>query len=234
MDSLPKLKLSPIAAWRNCVLLTLAGCLLLGLICFVALGNYLPKRLPLFEAAVIQQLAFAAALGVITAGIWLIQRRRGESFRELGWRKPTTPLAITLAIHLGALYLWGSYFGAQHYLPAENVLALHLPRLLLIPVGLFMAFAEELMMRGFFMTELARARVATWIQILASGAFSAVYHAMHNPTLEGYLPSFILFTLHAALYALGRRSLTPTILAHSIYHVFGEPYLLMLAMRAAA
>jgi hypothetical protein len=48
----------------------------------------------------------------------------------------------------------------------------------------------------------------------------------------GFLPSFVLFSLHAGLYVIGKRSLTPVILAHSIYHVFGEPYLLMLALVA--
>ena len=88
-------------------------------------------------------------------------------------------------------------------------------------------------MRGFFMTELQRARVPTWLQIVSSGACSAVYHAIQNPTLEGFLPSFVLFSLHAGLYVLGRRSLTPSCIAHGMYHVFGEPYLLMMAMKAA-
>jgi membrane protease YdiL (CAAX protease family) len=88
------------------------------------------------------------------------------------------------------------------------------------------------MMRGFFMTELQRARVATWLQIIASGACSASYHALQNPTLLGFLPSFCLFSLHAGLYVLRKRSLTPVIGTHSIYHVFGEPYLLMMAQVA--
>ena len=40
----------------------------------------------------------------------------------------------------------------------------------------------------------------------------------------------VLFTLHAGLYVLGKRSLTPVVVAHGIYNVFGEPYLLMMAM----
>src|SRR5262249_21397405 len=77
-----------------------------------------------------------------------------------------------------------------------------------------------------------KARVATWLQIVASGGCSAVYHAFQNPTPAGFLPSFVLFSVHAGLYVLGRRSLTPVVITHSIYHVFGEPYLLMLALAA--
>jgi hypothetical protein len=53
-----------------------------------------------------------------------------------------------------------------------------------------------------------------------------------KPQSDQVRPSFILFSLHAGLYVLGRRSLTPVILAHSIYHVLGEPYLLMMVFAA--
>jgi membrane protease YdiL (CAAX protease family) len=232
---MPDLRPLPLLiAWRNALTITLLGCLLLGLGCFVVLGNYLPKRLPLIEAAVIQQIGFAVALGIILGAIVWWQRARGESLRELGWQRPTTRPALILGVLLGGLYLWGSYFGARYVLPGENVLAPTWTRLALAPLGVFMAIAEEVMMRGFFMTELHRARVPAWLQILVSGACSAVYHALQNPTLEGFFPSFVLFSLHAGLYVLGRRSLTPSIVAHSMYHVFGEPYLLMMAMAAAA
>lgn len=236
VDALRNQPLTPLThfqAWRNCLAITLLGCLLLGLGCFVGLGTFLPQRLTLFEAAVGQQIGFAVGLGLILLVIVLIQHWRGESLRELGWRRPTTATDLVLAILLGGLYLSGSYFGAKHVLPGENVLAWHGARLFLAPLGIFMAIAEETMMRGFFMTELERARVPVWLQIISSGACSAAYHTIQNPTLEGFLPSFVLFSLHAGLYVLGRRSLTPTCVAHGMYHVFGEPYLLMMAMKAA-
>ncbi len=143
-----------------------------------------------------------------------------------------TKTAIALALVLGALYILGAWFGARAVLKGVDVAEFNWTRVALAPLGIFMAFAEETMMRGFFMTELQRARVSVWVQILASGACSAVYHSLHNPTLLGYLPSFVLFTLHAALYVLGKRSLTPTIITHGMYHVLGEPYLLMMATAA--
>jgi hypothetical protein len=77
---------------------------------------------------------------------------------------------------------------------------------------------------------LQRAWVSTWLQVVGSGACSAVYHALQNSTPLGFFPSFVLFSMHAALYVLGKPSLTPTVLAHSIHHVFGEPYLLMMVL----
>ena len=73
--------------------------------------------------------------------------------------------------------------------------------------------------------------MASWLQIVASGACSALYHALNKTTLSGFsmafFPAFVLFSVHAGLYVLAKRSLTPPIVAHSIYNVFGEPYLLM-------
>jgi membrane protease YdiL (CAAX protease family) len=210
--------------------LTLLGCLLLGFGCFILLGRYLPTRMDLFHAAVWQQVGFAVALGVIFAVIVIWQRARGSSLAELGWAAPTTVPALVLAVLLGIAYLTGSCFGARFVLRGVDVLEFNWVRVVLAPLGVFMAVAEETMMRGFFMTELARARVSTWLQIAGSGACSAVYHALQDPTPLGFFPSFVLFSMHAGLYVLGKRSLTPTIVAHSLYHVFGEPYLLMMAL----
>jgi membrane protease YdiL (CAAX protease family) len=219
-----------LTAWRNALAITLLGCLLLGLGCFVLLGKFLLARMDLFRAAVCQQIGFGVSLAIILTVIVLWQRARGLSLRELGWRRPTSRLALALGVLLGAAYIAGSYFGARYVLRGVDVTEFHWARVALAPLGIFMAIAEETMMRGFFMTELERARVATWLQIVASGACSAVYHTLHNPTPLGFVPSFVLFSLHAGLYVVGRRSLTPTIVAHSIYHVFGEPYLLMMVL----
>jgi hypothetical protein len=217
-------------AWGNALAITLFGCLLLGLGCFVWLGQLLRERMDLLHAAVWQQVGFAVALSLILIVIFVWQRVRGQSLSELGWGKPTTPLALILALLLGTAYLWGAYFGARQVLPGVNVLYFTWLRVWLAPLGILMAVAEETMMRGFFMTELNRARIATWLQILGSGACSAAYHTLQNPTPSGFFPSFILFSIHAGLYVLGKRSLTPTIVAHSMYHVFGEPYLLMMVL----
>ena len=168
----------------------------------------------------------AFLLGVV----FLWQRSRGESLAELGWGRATTRLALILAVLLGVLFLVANYFGAKRLLPGVDVLELSWVRVGLIPLGIFLAIGEETVMRGFFMTELHRSRVSTWLQIFASGACSAFYHAFQNPTFLGFFPSFVLFSLHAGLYVLGRRSLTPVVLTHGIYHVFAEPYLLMLAL----
>ena len=228
---------SKLRAWGNALIITLLGCLLAGVGCFLLLGNYLRRQvdsqqLDLFHAAVWWEVGFTAAMGIILSVIILWQSVRGSSLRELGWGKPTTTLALVLAVLLGTAYLGGCYFGARFVLPGVDVTELNWVRFALVPLGIFLAFGEETMMRGFFMTQLQKARVATGLQIVASGACSAIYHTFQNPTLLGFLPSFVLFSLHAGLYVLSRRSLTPVLITHSMYHVFGEPYLLMMALAA--
>jgi membrane protease YdiL (CAAX protease family) len=234
-DEIPRQ--SKFAAWTKALAITLLGCLLGGFGCFLLAGRYLLRQvnaheMTLFQAAVRWEIAFTVAMALILAVIVVWQRAHGWGLKELGWRRPTTPLALVLALLLGAAFLSGNYMSAHFLLPGVDVLELNWTRVALAPLGLFIAFAEETMMRGFFMTQLQKARVATWLQIVASGACSASYHSFQNPTLIGFLPSCILFSLHAGLYVLGKRSLTPVVLTHSMYHVFGEPYLLMLALAA--
>jgi Type II CAAX prenyl endopeptidase Rce1-like len=225
-------QLSRWIAWRNALAITLLGCALFGFLCFVLLGGELPRRMGWYRAAIWLEVSFAIAGVFAFAYIVAWQRRRRSSLAELGWGRPTTWLALVLAVLLGAAYTSGAYFGARQLLPGVNVTQFTWTRLLLAPLGIFLAVTEETLMRGLFMTELERGRVPAWLQIFASGACSAVYHAFQNPTLIGFLPSFVLFSLHAGLYVVGRRSLTPVFLAHSIYHVLGEPYLLMMVFAA--
>ncbi len=227
---------SKLRGWGEALGITLVGLLLGGVGCFILLRNYLnlqvqEGRLDLFHAAVWWEVGFGV-IGLVLIPIYLWQRAHGSSLAELGWRKPAPLLAYGLAIGLAILFLTGSYFGTQRTLAGVNVLEINGVRLALAPLGIFLAIGEEMMMRGFFMTALHRAGVATWIQILASGACSASYHALQNPTPMGFFPSFVLFSLHAGLYVVSKRSLMPVILTHSLYHVLGEPYLLMMAMVA--
>jgi membrane protease YdiL (CAAX protease family) len=219
-------------AWRNALAITVVGSVLFGFVCFLLLGSELPRRMDLYDAAIWLELGFSTMAVVVFVFIVFRQRRRGSSLAALGWGRPTTPLALVLSVILGAAYLSGAYFGTRQLLPGVDVTQFTWARLALAPLGIFLALTEETLMRGLFMTELQRGRVPTWLEVLASGACSAIYHAFQNPTLKGFLPSFILFSLHAGLYVLGKRSLTPVFVTHSIYHVLGEPYLLMMLMAA--
>ncbi len=226
---------SQIQAWVDAIAIWLLGCLLLGLGCFVLVGSYLHDMADRYWAAIWWQLSFACALAVIMGAIIALTRMRGVSLAEMGWGKRPTRASLVAGFLLGALYVVSVYAGIlnEPAMKGVNPLALDWIRVGLVPVGILMAIAEELMMRGFFMNRLAAARIPTWIQILLSGLCSAAYHSFHNPSWIGFIPSFVLFSIHAILFVAAGRSLTPSVAAHSMYHVLCAPYLLMFAMSQA-
>ncbi len=174
--------------------------------------------------------SFAISFAFILALIALWQRRHGETLDEMGWRQPTRAIAVILSVALGLVWVTFSYSGASYLLPGMNFLELSWIRLVMAVLGIFISIAEEIMMRGFFMSQLHRGGVPTWVQIIASGAGSALYHSLHNFSLMSFLPSFILFTSMAGIFVLGKRSITSTAIGHSLIHVLGDPYLTMLIL----
>ncbi len=231
----PRLPQSRLASLRNAVGAWMLGCIL-GFVCFVLVGEQLRGMSDPLWAAVWWQLSFGVGLALIQGVIVAVTRIQHSSLAEIGWQKPTSLKAIIGGVILGGLYVTGVYAGILNDPSMRNVnpFALIGIRFFLIPLGVFMAVAEETLMRGYFMTQLSKASVPPWAQILLSGACSATYHSFHNLTWIGFIPSFLLFSLHAFLYVSGKRSLTPSIIAHSMYHVLCAPYLLMFAMAQTA
>jgi membrane protease YdiL (CAAX protease family) len=222
--------ISPWLAWRNALGITLLGCVIVGLGNFVLAANYFARTTSLINGALRLSVCFTVSFAFILGLIVLRQRRHGESLAELGWLKPTRPIAVILSVVLGLIWVAFSYSGASYLLPDMDFLELSWIRLIMAVLGIFISTAEEIMMRGFFMTQLQRGGIPAWIQIIASGACSAVYHSLHNFSLMSFLPSFILFTSMAGIYVLGRRSITSTAIGHSLIHVLGDPYLIMLIL----
>ena len=230
VTSHPPEPVSVFEAWRNALGITLLGCVLFGLGDFVFLASYLPRVFDLYTAAIWLEVGFGVSGAIVFGSIVFWQRAHGSSLAALGWGRPTTIPAIVCGLILAAAWIWLSYAAARRLMPQTDVIQLTWTRVALAPLSLFLAIAEETMMRGFFMTQLDRARVPTWVQIVASGVCTGLYHGLQNFTLIGLLPSMVLFTALAAIYVLGKRSLTPSTIAHGLVNVAGEPYLLMLVM----
>jgi hypothetical protein len=219
--------LSPLIAWRNALGVVLLLWLLLGLLDFAIATNYLASVFPhnLLLASFYLDLCFAFSAVIIVGIIVLWQRRHSETLRDLGWGRPTTLLAISIAIIFGILWLISSYIREPH--PLHSFLALSWERPLMMLIGLFLAFTEELAMRGFFMEQLRRGGVPTWLQILASAVFMGAYHGVigyHYSLLYG-ASSVILFGVISVIFVIGKRSLTPGTIAHAMTHFFGDPVL---------
>ena len=226
--------LTPSLAWRNAIGITMLGCLILGLGNFVLLVEYLARTTTLVTGALLLSVSFAMSFALILALIILWQRAHGETLKDLGWGWPSRGIAISLSIVLGLGWTGFSYSGAAYLLPSTDFFEISWIRIVMVVLGIFISTTEEIMMRGFFMTQLQRGGIPTWIQIVASGACSALYHSLNNLSLMNFVPSFVLFTAMAGIFVLGKRSITSTAIGHSLIHVLGDPYLTMLILAVVA
>ena len=215
------------SCWIRAIGVWLLTCLLVGVGGFVLAGNYFQQWDDHYWAAVGWELAFVVAFLPVLILVYRLQRRRNEGLAELGWLQQTSTLAVVLSLLLLGSYLFGMYMGV-HYVLKDSLFRFHWVRVALLPAGLLFGIGEEVIMRGYFMNELKRARVATWLQIFLSAACSAAYHSFTTPM--AFVSSFVMFGFLAGIFVLGRRSLTAPVLFHSLAHILCDPYALQMAL----
>jgi membrane protease YdiL (CAAX protease family) len=171
---------------------------------------------------------FAIILGVMLS--WM--RRNQRTLADLGWRQPTTRLAIISGAVLGLF--WGvlGTFSYLQFNPEANLFELSLFRLFTALVGAGAATLEDLITRGFVMNELRRLNSPTWMQLVASSLLFALYHTVWGFNIIAFIFSLVYGLLLGGLFILGKRSLTPVILGHSLALLVGEPFLTLSLMEA--
>lgn len=160
------------------------------------------------------------AVAIIALIVWW-QRSHGETLGDLGWRRPTRTTTVAVAVIYGGLWV------TTAYARGSNPFALTWERPAMILIGPVLAFAEELAVRGFFLEQLRRARVASWAQVLLSGGIMGVYHGIlgFHFSVQYAISSAFIFGVLTLLFLWGKRSLTPSLTAHTMAHVLGDPAL---------
>lgn len=137
---------------------------------------------------------------------------------------------------LGALagVLWGVFgmFGYLQFNPEADLFEISLLRLFTALAGAGGALLEDLITRGFVMGELERMQTPAWIQVVASSLLFALYHSLWGLNIFGFVFSLVYGAILGGLFLLGKRSLTPVILAHSLALLIGEPFLTISLMEA--
>lgn len=213
-----------VVAWRNALGIIALLWLVLGLANFGFLAQFLAHAFPhqLLFASLLLDLGFAAGTLIIVLAIIFWQRTHKETIKDLGWRRPTTKKAVIIAVIFGLLWT------ALSYSRGGSFFALSWERPVMMVIGLFLAFGEELG-RGFFMENLRRGGIPTWIQVVGSGLLMGGYHGivgLHYSLLYA-ISSAVLFGLLSVIFVVGKRSLTPTYTAHAMVHLLGDPVLTM-------
>src|ERR1700674_5629336 len=155
---------APSTAWLRVLTMIVVLWLLPGALGFGFFAQYIADRFQsdLVLGAFVLDLVFAVIIAIIVGGIVAWQRAHSETLADLGWRKPTQRVAVMGGVVLGLAWVALSYArgGSPWAAPWE--------RPVMAVIGSFLAFGEELAVRGFLMEQLRRGGVATWPEVLVS------------------------------------------------------------------
>ena len=171
----------------------------------------------------------------LVAVVWLMLRRRGSSFKELGVWRAGTWAAWVLALGLAALSIANNlrFFGFLHI----PIMSAFLPRgfhlIASLMIGTTAAFCEEVLFRAFLMSEFAGAGYGKLMQVLIPGLAFGLAHAGYGS--QGWyawigvaVPTAFLGMIWGVAYLLGRRSLVPVMVAHFLNDATALSWLLFL------
>ena len=176
----------------------------------------------IFSGTLIGELA---ALGLL---VWLL-RRRGQTLHDIGWGRPTRWWAIALGIGIAVVY--SGLTTLTNPSVSHHLLDFSLLKLLAIVTAIIAGGVEETIFRGYIITALSRKGYALVVQVLLSGLFFALFHlyVFTNPfailIVQGL--TFLLGGALAITYIVGKRSLTPVIIAHALIDMVIEPGLFL-------
>ncbi len=154
--------------------------------------------------------------------LWRWLKGQGRSLSDIGWRGPTTLLAVLLGIVFAAAY---SAYTLSNPLIGPHAGEISLFKLAGVAVGIIGAFVEECVFRGYIISELQHIKVSTLTQILVSGASFGLVHIGFD--LAGVLITFVMGIVMATVYVIGKRSLTPSLISHAAINIVIEPWLLL-------
>lgn len=167
-------------------------------------------------------------LGVALAealALWIASgyfRRRQLSMRACGWLAPTSARIVFLAVIAASAY---SLYTAQIPEVRANMFELSLLKLWGLIAGLFGAFVEEVIFRGYLLARLQKAGMSNVSQIVLSALTFGLLHLGFG--WWGVVCTAALGVCLGALYVYGNRSLTGPLICHGLINAIIEPWLML-------
>lgn len=195
--------------------------------CFGPVAKYLASHLALRVATGWLTLVFFLPLGLVLVITFRLMKQHGQALADLGWRQPSSWLALVLGTLMGIL--WGAFgvLGFLQFDPTADPFEFSLFRIFTALAGAVLAIGEDLITRGYVMNELRRLAIPTWGQMVLSSLLFALYHSLWSVNLPAFVASFVYGVILSGFFVFGKRSLTPVFLAHSLAPLLGEPFLSM-------
>ena len=181
-----------------------------------------------------------AMLGEIVVLVLLVLylKLRGIGLRQLGLWVPAPARGWLAATIIAGLFIWFNLA-----LPLRNqqnlteVSLFHIYNSL--TAGVIAGFVEEIIFRGFFMTDLAKAGFGKTVQVTISAILYGLVHSAWGFTsgtftmhmLGGAVIGTGIFGVFCSIvYLTSQRSLMPVIVGHSVIDFVIEPWLFMVAI----
>jgi membrane protease YdiL (CAAX protease family) len=169
---------------------------------------------------------------LFVVGLWFVLRHRGLSFKDLGfWNLGTWP-AWVVALLLAFLSIASNLrLLPRMHVPISYAFMPHGFHLFAaLTLGITAGFCEEVLFRGFLMTQFAKTGYGKTMQVLVPGLAFGLAHAGYLN--QGFLvwlgimlPTMFLGMMWGVAYLLGRRSLVPTIIAHFLNDATALPWI---------
>ena len=215
--------LSRAVAWREVGLAVVVLWSVLGGACFFLGAQSIYDRWGTsLNATLVLDAVFLIGCLAVIGFVFRRQRRQGEGIVELGWGRPVRMPVIVIAV------VYGLAWTAMSYMRGGDPLAFPWQRPIMMAIGLVLAFAEEIAVRGLILDRLERCGSSRLLQVVITAAVMGVYHGVvgHHIWPSYMLSSFILFGVLSIFYVYGGRSLTPVYVAHAMTHFLGDPALM--------
>lgn len=167
----------------------------------------------------------------------LYLRSQNRSLADIGFGRSSSVHGWIAAGALTALFVGLMLVGPlRGRTPLTEISFFHLYNSLV--AGLGAGFCEEMLFRGFVMSELSWAGASRVTQVLASGLLFGLAHVGWTTLGTGLflatvIPTSVLGMLYAGIYLIGGRSLTPVIVSHAVTDMIIEPWLVLAALSGA-
>jgi len=183
-----------------------------------ALGFHLNLRqgtsVTLAGVLVAEAIAFTALV------LWL--RRRSLSLRSLGFIRPSRWLPVIMAIVFSLAYAGFTLMIPEVRAHATEVSAFKVWGVFVSVIG---AFVEEVIFRGFILTEFQRLRSSVWVQVALSGVIFGLLHIGFG--WWGMACTTLMGMVLAISYLWSGRSLLAPVVGHCLINIIIEPWLLL-------
>ncbi|MCB1741090.1 MAG: CPBP family intramembrane metalloprotease [Gammaproteobacteria bacterium] len=202
--------------------------------CFGPVPEYLGMNFAVREATVYQLVVFAVAYGICLFLTFALMRASHLGLADIGWCRPSRRSAVIFAVVFGIWMGAGTAYGMTQMAPGTDITELSVFRFGVAMAATLLVPLEDIVTRGFVLTQLHRMRVPAWLQILLSALLFAAYHCAFGFNWIGFAFTMVLGLVLAGLFIWGRRSLTPVLLCHGLMLLTGEPYATMMMIMGSS